>query len=200
MEIYLIRHGESCECTFDQYDEDKQIMNPALTLKGKEQAEQLGLRFENLRFDKIYCSDLKSAVETTEILNNTVNTNIELREGFREIHMGEIYEKSWGEYPEIFAKWSLFEEDIPYPGGENGANVWDRCKKELDTIVSSEYERVAIISHQGTIQSIICGMLNVPQDRRFCLGEPIVYTSVSVIQYTNKKYLLHSLNDYTHLR
>ncbi len=200
MEIYLIRHGASYECTFDQYDESKQIMNPALTQKGKEQAEQLGLRLGNIRFNKIYTSDSKSAVETTEIMNNTINSDIELRQGFREIHMGDIYEKSWGEYPELFAKWALFEEDIPYPGGENGANVWERCKKELETIITSEYERVAIVSHQGTIQSLICGMLKLPQDRRHCLGEPIMHTSISVLKYTNKKYLLHSFNDCSHLQ
>lgn len=200
MEIYLIRHGASYECTFDQFDEGKKVMNPALSSKGKEQAENLGVRLENLKFDKVYCSDLKSAIETTEIMNITVNSEIEPRAGFREIHMGEIYEKSWGDFPEIFAKWSLFEEDIPYPGGENGANVWERCKKELDTIVSSEFERVAIITHQGTIQSMICGMLNIPQEKRYCLGEPLMHASISVVQYRNKKYLLHSFNDCSHLK
>lgn len=200
MEIYLIRHGASYKCTFDQYNGSKQIMDPALTLKGKEQAEQLGLRLEKLRFDRIFSSDLKSAVETTEIMNKNIHAEVEHRSGFREIHMGEIYEKSWGEYPEIFAKWSLFDEDIPYPGGENGANVWERCKKELETIVSSEYERIAIVSHQGTIQSLVCGMLNLPQEKRYCFGEPILHTSVSVMQYKNKRYLLHSFNDCSHLQ
>lgn len=200
MEIYLIRHGASYECTFDQYDKEKQMTNPALTLEGKEQAEKLGLRLGNLRFNKIYSSDLKSAVETSEIVNNTLHSDIELRVSFREIFMGEIYEKSWGEYPDLFAKWSLFEEDIPYPGGENGADVWQRCEADLEQIVTLGHERIAIISHQGTIQSIICGILKLPQEKRYLFGEPIMHTSISVVQYTNKKYWLHSFNDCSHLQ
>ncbi len=199
MEIYLIRHGESYECTLDQYDEDKGMTNPALTPKGKEQAERLGGRLEKLKFDKIYSSDLTSAAQTTEIVNNAVNTEIEFLAGFREIYMGEIYKKSWGEYPELFAEWSLFKEDIPYPGGENGAAVWERCKEELDKILASDYRRIAIVTHQGTIQILICGMLNMPQEKRYCFGEPLMYASISVVQYRQEHYYLHTFNDCSHL-
>ncbi|HHV09581.1 MAG TPA: histidine phosphatase family protein [Clostridiales bacterium] len=199
MEIYLIRHGASYECTPDQYDEDKGMTNPELTPKGREQAERLAVRLEKLGFDKIYSSDLKSAVQTTEIVNHALNTEVEFLAGFREIHMGEIYKKSWGEYPELFAKWSLFQEDIPYPGGENGADVWERCKKELDRITASDYGRIAIVTHQGTIEIMVCGMLNIPQEGRYCFGESLMHASVSVVQYMNKKYFLHTFNDYSHL-
>jgi len=52
---------------------------------------------------------------------------------------------------------------MPYPNGENGEAVWQRCKKEIYPLVG-KYKRVAIICHGGTIRSIICGLLDIPND------------------------------------
>lgn len=55
------------------------------------------------------------------------------------------------------------KEDIAYPDGENGADVWKRCKQGIDDIISHKYERTAIVCHGGTIRSVICGLPDIPQ-------------------------------------
>lgn len=113
--------------------------------------------------------------------------------------MGVIYTSSWENYPQTYQKWVLHNEDIPYPNGENGMDVWMRCKNEIDSILESNYNRIAIVCHGGTIRSIICGILNIPQQKRFYYGFPIENCSISIILYKSNEFYLHTFNDYYHI-
>lgn len=201
MEIYLIRHGDCYKNGIDSYDIHKKTANPELTELGILQAKSLAERCANIKFDAIYCSDLFRATETAQILNNTAKSIIIEDSNFREINMGDIYLSSWDNYPELFERWSKFEEDIPYPNGENGEMVWARCKKSIDKILENNYERVAIITHGGTIRSILCGILNLPQQKRFYFGYPPENCSISIIKChdNDSKFYLHTFNEYTFL-
>ena len=55
--------------------------------------------------------------------------------------------------------------------------------------------------HGGTIRSMICGLLDIPQEKRFYLGLPPENCSITVLKYNEKdeKFYLHIFNDYTHL-
>jgi len=198
MEIYLIRHGESMQSS-EYFCEAKQTINPPLTQKGIEQAHKLADRLKCVAFDRIYTSDLDRAIQTANILNASVNSDVIISKHFREIDMGEIHKKSWDDFPELYSEWILHEADIPYPNGENGADVWHRCKQKIDEIVSLNYKRIAIVCHGGTIRSMICGILNIPQHKRFCLGAPTENCSVSIIIYKEKDSVLHTFNDFVHI-
>jgi len=104
MEIYLIRHGESMQSSLEYFCEEKQTMNPPLTSKGVEQAHKLADRLKDVEFDKIYTSDLERAVQTANIINNSVHANIDIYKQFRAIDMGEIHKKSWDDFAEIYSK------------------------------------------------------------------------------------------------
>jgi probable phosphoglycerate mutase len=199
MEIYLIRHGECFDSTPEYFSKEKQTMDPPLTPKGIEQANKLASRMKEIIFDKVYTSDLIRAIQTSNIFNSSVNSSIVITKKFREIDMGDLYTKSWDRFPETFAKWLLHEEDIAYPNGETGYDVWQRCKNELDKLISLNLNRVAIICHGGTIRSIICGVLNIPQQKRFYLGLPLMNCSITIIKYEDNKYSLHLFNDYNHI-
>jgi broad specificity phosphatase PhoE len=105
MEIYLIRHGECFDSSLDYFSSEKQTMDPPLTPKGMEQAHKLANRIKSINFDKIYSSDLCRAIETAEIIKTYIKTDIIITKNFREINMGEIFTKSWEEFPEIYSQW-----------------------------------------------------------------------------------------------
>lgn len=165
------------------------------------QAKKLAESCKNIKFDRIYCSDLSRAVDTAKIFNNSVKSTVIEDENFREINMGDIYLSTWDNYPELFKEWSKFEKDIPYPNGENGEMVWKRCKESIDQIIENDFERVAIITHGGVIRSIICGILNIAQEKRFFFGNPPENCSISIIKFNKKgdKFYLHTFNDFVHL-
>ncbi len=199
MELYLIRHGESFKSAAEYYDDIKKTMNPPLTEKGVFQAKKLADKLSAVRFDSIYTSDLTRALNTATIINEKICTEIVITPQFREIDMGDIYIKSWNDYPDIYDMWKQHKDDIPYPNGENGADVWKRCRQEIDCITTNSYERAAIICHGGTIRSIVCGILDIPQQKRFFFGYPPENCSVSIIKHENGQFNLHTFNDYSHI-
>lgn len=199
MEIYLIRHGECCGSTSEYYDMTKRTMDPPLTEKGVLQAQKLAERLSSVRFDKIYTSDLIRAIDTTTIINKKICSGVVTSALFREIDMGDIYTKSWNGYPGIYEQWKQHKEDIAYPDGENGADVWKRCKPGIDDIISHNYDRTAIVCHGGTIRSVICGLLDIPQQKRFLFGSPPENCSISIIKWQNGEFILHTFNDFSHI-
>ena len=199
MELYLIRHGDCFEATLQYFCEEKQTTNPPLTSKGIRQAHQLANRLRGVKFDKIYTSDLDRAIHTANILHTSVNAEVVISKRLREIDMGEICKKSWDAFPELHTEWVRHEEDIPYPNGENGADVWRRCKQEMDEAIALGHQRIAIVCHGGTIRSIICGILHVPQCKRFYLGAPLENCSISIITHRENDFFLHTFNDSNHM-
>ena len=201
MDIFLIRHGECHKSAMKYYDLEKKTMNPPLTEKGIIQAEKLALRCQSIGFDVLFSSDLIRAWQTTEKILSLYLCEFFISTDLREIDMGDILIKSWDDYPDIYTKWLARKEDIPYPNGENGAAVWQRSKKILDIAIANQYQKVAIVCHGGTIRSLICGILDIPQQKRFYFGDPLENCSISIIKYdeSQKTFSLATFNDYSHL-
>lgn len=199
MDIYLIRHGACFENAEAHFDMSLGTMNPPLTDLGVRQAHLLAERLADLPFDVLYASDLRRAMETMEIVNRQVQAKVVVTKSFREIDMGEILTKSWSAFPELYQQWRLHQEDMRYPAGENGNDVWERCRHEMEEIVQSQHHRIAVFCHGGTIRSIICGVLGIPQQKRFSFGQPLQNCSISVIRKNEDGLFLHSFNDDNHL-
>jgi alpha-ribazole phosphatase len=142
MDIYLIRHGESYNSSIEHYDYEKKTMNPPLTKKGVIQAENLAMRCKSIGFDMIISSDLLRAEQTAERILSVAPCDFFTNSAFREIDMGGIHTKSWNDYPELYSQWVLHNEDVPYPKGENGENVWHRCKTQLERLIAVQNKKV----------------------------------------------------------
>jgi broad specificity phosphatase PhoE len=199
MELYLIRHGESFRSAPEYYDEAKKAMDPPLTENGIMQARKLAAGLAKTEIDIIYTSDLKRAVETAKIIDDKTACGVITDTLFREIDMGDIHIRSWSEYPEIYGRWKQHKEDIPYPNGESGTDVWNRCNRGIDNILNKSYTRAAIVCHGGTIRSVICGLLDIPQQKRFYFGLPPENCSVNIIKLHNNEFYLHTFNDISYI-
>lgn len=197
MDIYLIRHGECYSPADEYYNTEKGIADPPLTDKGISQAEKLAVRCQTVGFDLIVSSDLSRAVQTAEKIIALTPCDFLIDTVFREIDMGE----PWNEHSNIYEQWLLHNEDIPYPNGENGQDVWNRCEAKLRNLTSTQNEKIAVVCHGGTIRSIICGVLDIPQQKRFYFGSRLENCSISIIKYKeeDKRFYLHTFNDFSHL-
>lgn len=196
IELWLIRHGET-KPGGDYFNSETGYRNPPLSEKGRQQAEQMALRCAGVHFDRIITSDLKRAVETAEYLGKSCGVPVETDKSFREIYMGKLEQGgSFSDYRETFSKWKEHKEDIAYPEGENGEDVWNRCRESLERIQkrSGDNGRVAIVCHGGTIRSMVCGFLGIPQVRRFFFGAPLQNCSVTVIKIIDGQAYLEGLN------
>ncbi len=199
MNIYLVRHGQKME-----NDKNHELLE--LTDRGIIQADIVGKRLKDYNIDKMYTSNMKRAIQTAEIINNHLDVEIIVSNDIRETHMVACDTEGWAylqeNYPDFVEEFNKHETDLRYPpDGECGEDVWNRASRLIGKIVNSELENVVVVTHGGVIRSILCGILQINQARRFCLGVPPENCSISIIKYnknTNKFYI-HSFNDYAHL-
>lgn len=200
MELYLIRHANTLPGK-EYYSEIKKALDPPLSSLGWDQAERLGKRLENVPFDVIYCSDLERAVSTAKMMGVYARSKLFVEPALREIDMGELQQHPWEDFKELHAQWQQHESDIAYPNGENGQDVWNRCKPVLERIKLSGAQRVALVIHGGTIRCLLSGLFKIPFQERFFLGAPLSNTSITVLTYKNEedRFYLSSFNDTAHL-
>lgn len=200
MKIYLLRHGQT-NLNRDgkfQGDTDKDLNE-----FGKKQTELLGKRMQKYHIDIIYSSDLKRVMETSEIINSYINTEIVVKEELREINMGAwdvvTIRERYTNNEDYAAKWHKHLADLPYPEGECGQDVCKRAMKVVDEVKKQQYENVAIVTSGGTIAILLCEFLGLEQYKRFVME--IDNCSISIVNYDvlNNKITVKCINDTGHL-
>ena len=196
MNLYFIRHGEK-EAYFGDADAIK------LTDKGHRQADLAGKRLKSKNIDMIFSSTMVRAKQTTEEINKYLSVDVAYRDALKEINMGDCDVSGWDNVnindPEFVKEFEKHEQDIAYPNGESGGDVWRRVQPVIHEIVQLNHENIAIVTHGGVIRCMICGALGLPQYKRFSFGAPIEHCSITCIEYLNGQFILHAFNDYNHL-
>jgi len=200
MNIYLLRHGQT---NLNRYGKYQSAADKEINEQGINQAELLGKRLKKYNIDIIFSSDLKRAVQTSEIINKYINTDIIIKEELREINMGQWdtlnMEDRFISHEEYAKKWYEHLEDLPYPGGECGADVWNRNSKLIEEIKRGIYNNVAVVTSAGAIAAILSGFLGLEQHNRFKID--IDNCSISIVKYdTESKAIgIKCINDCGHL-
>ncbi len=176
MNIYLIRHGRqnSKLCNVDV----------PLAIEGRRQAELLGKRLANYPIDGLYSSELIRAVETAKIVNEFLLQEHIIRPEIKEISFGDLEGKSDEYIKEHFSdftqKQMLLEEDIPYPGGECGREVFQRSIKVVEEIINSGKENVVVVTHGGVIRSLLAGILGLDMSKKLLFAQSLENTSLKL--------------------
>ncbi|HEX3077957.1 MAG TPA: histidine phosphatase family protein [Lachnospiraceae bacterium] len=197
MNIYLIRHARQNSTLCN--------VNVELSEIGREQSKLLGRRLANYNLDVIYSSDLIRAHETASIANENMDLRHEVRQGLREIDFGylqgETDENIAIKFGEFMRERSLMTSDIPFPGGECGQDVYNRAKVVLDEMIGEGYSNVAVVTHGGTIRSLLTGILGLEQARKLVFALSLENTSITQLVYRKEtgSFYLERFNDYAHL-
>jgi len=195
--IYLIRHGRQCSplCNVDV----------ELSTEGRIQAKLLGDRLKNYGIDAIYSSHLIRARQTAEILKEALNLPILFKEDIHEISFGLMEGKSDEYNDEHFRDFKLEQkkltEDLPYPGGENGTDVYQRAMPVIEEIAKSGKKNIVIVTHGGVIRALLAALFGRNQARRFLFAVSLENTSITHLVYhpQEKRFYLERFNDCAHL-
>ena len=201
MHVYLIRHGRqaSKDCGADVPLDDA----------GREQARLLGLRMtgsagEAVPVRRIYTSPLLRARETAEILTRATEVPCLVRDSLSEIDYGELtgldYQTRFTRYAGFYRERARSGEDIPYPGGENLADVWQRVRPFFEEITAREGD-IAVVTHLETIRAILGGTLGFPFAACRHFTGKLEHTSLTDLSYSEKDgtWQLTAYNDAVHL-
>lgn len=147
--IYLIRHGLDDESFIGGYS------NVGLTEEGIHQIHESSLWLkENIQnINKIYTSDIKRAVQSSEIINSYLNLEIEITKDLRELDKGLLngMDKKLAKinYPDYI---EVNDINIKYPNGESMLDLYKRIQLFLEKIV--RYDNSLLVTHRGVINMI----------------------------------------------
>lgn len=199
--LYLIRHGQS-EINMNP-DLLGQYSDTKLSLLGTKQSVLLGDRFkkENYKFDYIYSSSFLRAKETARL--STQSTIVEV-DDLREYSAGDWVGGKRSEIlnDKLISQMNIHDLHFLPPNGESLSQVSRRASKWLeDHILYDEkfYDaNIALFSHGMTIKCILQYIMGF--DKSFTWKISIDNTSITHLSFGTKGWMLHSLNDTSHLK
>ncbi len=197
MNIYLIRHGRQNSTLCN--------VNAGLGEEGYQQADLLGKRLRSYEIDALYSSHLIRAVQTAEVINLYIRKAHNIRENIAEISFGNL-EGNTNEYiQEHFADFKAeqmeLKEDIPYPGGECGRDVFKRAMVTMEEIIQSGKSNIAVVTHGGVIRALLAGLLGLDMSKKLLFGASLENSSITELKYDEKyeRFYLQRFNDFGHL-
>lgn len=196
LRVYLIRHGET---EFNKKNKEwGQRNEEELNCCGIQQVVSLSKRLKDIKFDKIYSSDLTRAIQTAEIVSKYLDLEINVDKRLREYDPGEVdpsSEKWIQKYKELLRS-GMSKYNIRPFGGEN---IWDLIKRVKSFFEHLEKENgiVAIVSHSGFNQAFI--NLAQGRDKDDFIDIKQDNACINVLEFSRKKWNIVTINDSRHL-
>jgi len=112
---------------------------------GKKQSHELKEKLKDRKFDVVYCSDLKRAVDSAEIVFGG-KVKIIQDERLRECNYGDLTRAKSEKIDSLM----LEHVDKPFPNGESYKDVENRIKDFLDDLFERYAgKNVAIVAHRA---------------------------------------------------
>ena len=196
--IYLVRHGRQSSSLCN--------VNVGLSEAGRKEARLTGERLKQYGIDALYSSDLLRALETAEIIRETMQfpDPVQIRPALREYNCGDMegltIEEQKAQYGWFLQRREEFV-DVPYPGGESGAEVYARFYPELVKIAKSGARRIAVVTHGGAMRAVLAGIFLKDFDRKLLFGRGLENCGITELLYREEdgQFYLERFNDYAHL-
>lgn len=157
--IYLMRHGQDDESYIGGWSD------VSLTQDGISEVNETAKWIkDNLMIKRIISSDVKRAVETSDIVNKYLDVEVSfdtnLREQSKGILNGAKRDDIWDEYGDLLEN---ANEDTIYPEGESLRMLYDRMKVYINKIINFEDDTL-LITHRGVINMIYYILNDIPLD------------------------------------
>jgi broad specificity phosphatase PhoE len=202
--ILLVRHGAT---TLSAEDRFAGSMDVELSDEGRAQAAALGKRLASSSIIAAYCSGMKRAVATANIVGQPHGLLPVQLDALREIDHGHWEGRVHKEVERDFAvEYKLWDADpllVAPPGGETGLAVLARALPALRQIVMDHSfppgQTVLIASHKATNRLLLTALLGIdPRFYRERLTQGL--TCLNVIDFKTPDFgQVVVMNDTSHL-
>lgn len=194
--LILIRH---CETRSNVEGTVQGRRNLALSDRGEKQARLVGEYVRgNFSIERVISSNRKRCIQTA----SEINQNVEINPLLREIHWGDWEGKKWAdvklEYPDDIEAFLTADPTFATPNGDSLMSFIQRIDQAIsDLDLVNLNGDIAIVSHEGTVRTMITRLLGWPSANMANLTA--FPGSVSVISTSFASAKLESLNYYDHL-
>lgn len=180
--VYIIRHGET----------DSNIRHTCvghtdveMNENGKQQAQELCRRLDDVKLDAIYSSPLSRAISTiTPYGKAPVIMNYALIERDFGDWEDMTFEEIKAANPKEYENWLNNWIDYQIPNGESSAQVQSRVNDVMDKIIANHKGgSVAVVTHLGTARHIISHLLGLSVEQSW------------LFTFDNAKYAVVEIDD-----
>jgi probable phosphoglycerate mutase len=197
-ELHLVRHADAVpesDEAFTVYDDYE--AHP-LSARGRAQAVAVAERLAELELAAVYASPIRRARETADAIAAVAGVTVHDEPGVREITIGPT-DDAMSLRDRLAWLAMIAMRDGSWngiPGTELSASVRARMLGALDAIAARHPgERVAVVSHAGSINAALGAVASSDHDFLF----PLANASVSVLRIGGGRRLLMSANETSHL-
>jgi probable phosphoglycerate mutase len=152
MKLYFIRHGES-EANI-QHVISNYGSHYGLTERGKQQVHVLAERLKDLPITTMYSSPVLRAMDTADILYQSLDLPYRVTEALREYNCGVLEgksdEASWRLHRQYYEAWTLRQDYLSKPeGGESFVDIQNRFLPFIESLKPNEDEDILLVGHGG---------------------------------------------------
>ena len=198
--IYLIRHAEA---EGNLYRRIHGWYDSLITDNGYRQIAALANRFEKVRIDAVYSSDLFRTCTTAGAIWKSHGLELHTRRDLREMHVGVWEDEPWGALEHKDRKRLLqFNHSAPefvVEGGETFDQVQTRMKRAVFEIAAAHPgQTVAVFSHGTAIRCLQAALRGLGPGEMDALGHSD-NTAVTCLRVEEGRAELVLENDNSHL-
>jgi len=169
-----------------------------LTSQGRQQVTDAAKQLKTIPIDKVYASPVIRAMETAQIVCETLGMDYEVDERLYEIELGKLvgmnYEEVTTKYGDLFLR--FYSEHDPVLDGfgvEPFAAVKRRVKSLLDDALEKhEDSNVLMVTHLDPIKAALSTMLDLKPEALYRWH--IRNASLTVLKHESRIYSLSGVN------
>jgi len=193
--ILLIRHGEVVWNKQACYTGWTDL---PLTERGMGQARHVAERLSAEPLEAVYCSDLKRAAVTAEIIAAPRKLTPIVEPDLRELNYGEWEGVAEADLPtlcpDLYAAWTASPAEIAVPRGESFSQLRDRVCGVVARIMAERPDgTVAMVGHKSVNRVLLCHLLGVDINLYRRIGQD--NGAISSIIFTHDRAQVALLND-----
>lgn len=161
MQLYFVRHGESTANLLHEFA-NSGCKHP-LTENGVAQAHTLARKLSGHQFASIYSSPVMRAVQTAQILTESLSAPLTITEALREWSVG-IYEGTtdpagWELHRQVQEDWFVHHKpESKMPGGESLLEIRDRFLPFIAGLVQdgqNSDRKILLVGHGGLYTAVL---------------------------------------------
>jgi probable phosphoglycerate mutase len=169
-----------------------------LTSQGKDQAADVAKQLKSIPIDKVYVSPVIRAIETAQIVCETLGMDYEIDERLYEIELGKLvgmnYEEVTTKYGDLFLRFYAEHDPVLASFGvEPFAAVKQRVKSLLDDALKKhEDSNVLMVTHLDPIKAALATLLDLKPEALYRWH--IRNASLTVLKHESRIYSLSGVN------
>lgn len=130
----------------------------SLTSEGRAQSHALADSLQGRRVASIFTSDTSRAVQTAEIVAARLRVSVTACKSLREVFIGELIGGAFdlSRIDAVTDQWYAGSLDARFEGGESGAEVVERHRKQFEEIADLHRgETALVIGHQTALGIVV---------------------------------------------